>query len=225
MTVKERISAIEKYRKDLEQIADKEGLTLCELFKKAQKDTKHPNVHDEITLSISRLLKEFSIDPEMWGKGKAKTLDHLVKEIVIGETTLDVTPDGNLVRVVHLSSVDLTYKDLKLVEEMQIFEDGRVRIRQLSATVTEKIMPGENPKEAALRGIQEELDIKNKMKLKKRNYYERELDSPSYPGLRSLYKIQTFSSTIPQNAFLPEGYIEQNDQDGITAYFVWKKAE
>lgn len=180
---------------------------------------------EQVRTQLAKLLTSSGIKLKQWGRGHAKTFNHLLNEFLLGETSFEISRRGELLRVVHLSTVDILYKNMKLVEERQVFEDGRVRIRQLSATVTEKIYPGEKPTEAARRGLKEELGLKNAYSLRKIRSEKNTVASPSYPGLKSKYLISTYKTSLTPAQYNPRGYVERNKEDGLTAYFVWKKED
>ena len=172
---------------------------------------------------MKELLTKSSINTKSWGRGKAKSLDRLLHEIIVGETTLSIGPDKKLIRDVKVSNVTVTYRDLKLAEERQVFEDGRVRVRSLSASIAEKVYPDESPKEATKRCLKEELDLEPTSELKKVNTKVNTVVSPSYPGLRSRYTVHSYELTLDPEYFHPEGSVKKNVQDGITAFFKWRK--
>ena len=184
-----------------------------------------PNKYDSLYKEIKHLMTENSVRVSPAGKGVGKSLDLLVRETIIGETSFDISATGTLLRSVGVSSLILIFKDLRLFEEKQVFEDGRIRKRNLVSTVTEKIKAGEWPEEAVYRGLSEELGITQRLNLTPVGTTVRQLDSPSYPGLTSRYTIHLFEATLPSGEYKPEGYMEHNPDTGITAYFVWKPSK
>lgn len=164
---------------------------------------------------------------EKWCIGKAKTVDHLLEEINGGETELIVVGD-KLLRTVRVVALTVTYHDdqnkLVLVEEKQVFRNGRERIRNLESSLGEKMTVGELPEQAARRALAEELQITGDeneftFDFMGENFKGPE-ESPSYPGLNTRYQFFAFSVDLPPRMFKPEGYIEE--QDDKTTYFVWK---
>lgn len=181
---------------------------------------------DLLEKKVKELLTSVCIDYSKWGKGNSRTFDDFLRELVRGESKLSLDSKGKLLRTVSIACIDITYRDLKLIEERQVFEDGRVRIRGLSATVTEKILPEEDPEKAALRGLEEELGIINTDTFNAVDKKESlRIESPSYPGVRSRYIVHHFEATIDSNEYQPEGYIEQNKDEGLTAFFKWKRRD
>jgi hypothetical protein len=121
--------------------------------------------------SLRNQLESFGIDTTTWGTGEAKTIEHLYKEIKNGETILVVNDAGELLRKVIVGGTDVYYtspegKRYHLKEEKQVFKDGRERRRNLETSVGGKIKPNEDPKDATMREIKEELGIVSEIDLK-----------------------------------------------------------
>jgi hypothetical protein len=173
---------------------------------------------------FSNYLSSFGIPVNLWGQGTAKTIGHLLQEVSVGETVL-TTKGRELLRQVGFSAVHVTYRDgrevYELVEYRQEFRDGRVRRRNTGASISEKLQPGENPKDAAERALQEELGISGGVNLKGGKITEELKESPSYPGLRTQYLRYDFNAELRPDQYSPEGYVEE--QDDKTTYFVWRK--
>ena len=112
-------------------------------------------------------------------------------------------------------------KTYRLTEEKQVFKDGRERRRNFKGAVQEKMKAGENPKEAMIRGIWEELGITDSIELEEQEKTEETLDSPSYPGIRSRYIRHNFKGTLSEEQFNLDGYIEE--QEDKSTYFVWEE--
>ena len=225
--MKRKIGKIKELRKEIADLLETldiplKDLETAEITTTKEGAQKANRLIKEMDRTLRDLLRSSGINLRRWGRGKAKTFNHLLNEVLLGETELEYSRD-KLFRTVNLSSVDLLYKDLKLVEERQVFEDGRVRIRELSATVTEKILPGEKPLVAARRGLEEELGIRKIQGIRKTGTEEATLESPSFPDLTSKYYVNNYKTAISKSQFNPRGYIENNRIDGITAFFVWKK--
>jgi hypothetical protein len=172
-------------------------------------------------------LESRGVSTAEWGKGKAKTLGHLLKEIEAGETVLETKTYGQLLRRTAFLAIEVLYKDdagakrYKLIEERQVFTDGRERRRENWWSVAEKLKAGEvDILEATRRALKEELGVDGEF----RSWSQIETrvektDSPSYPGLKA--QFTTFHLIISLNdcQFKPEGYIEvQKDK---TTYFTW----
>jgi hypothetical protein len=174
---------------------------------------------------LSDKLKEYKIPVDSWGKGSAKTIDHLWDELESKECVVK-EEGGRLIRCVEFVGVNIFYKDKSgniyhLKEDRQEFKDGRVRRRETSS-MSEKTKPGENPVEAAMRGLQEELNVKVTagQLINKKDFSKSEV-SNSYPGLESKYVGFKFDCFLNDDQYKENGYIEiQKDK---STYFIWKK--
>ena len=106
---------------------------------------------------------------------------------------------------------------------MAKYANGRVRIRDLASSISEKIKLREIPEAAAHRAIVEELGIKETLQLEKRGIQKKgPTPSASYPSLFTLYTIHYFETFLPSHLYAPR-YTERQD-DKITI-FVWKEFE
>ena len=180
------------------------------------------------TDALQKQLADAGIDTSSWGTGQAKTLAHLQKEIEGGETLLIAGETGELLRKVVVGGADIYYqssdgKKYRLKEDRQVFKDGRERRRDLGQAVSEKMKPDENPKDAMIRGIQEELGINGEIDLTETRTDVQQVTSPSYPGLESEYIRHKFQATLTDEQFRPEGYVEE--QSDKSTYFVWEEVE
>ena len=93
---------------------------------------------------LKSYLIRYGIPVDEWGKGYAKTIWHLEKEIGSEECSL-VEDNGTLVREIEFVMCEIFYKGLKLKEEKQIFKDGRERTRVKESSMSEKMKIGEDP--------------------------------------------------------------------------------
>lgn len=170
-------------------------------------------------------LNEWNIPLEKWGKGDNKTIGHLLNEIKEGECEL-VEKGDKLVRKVNFVGVKIIYIDSdktkwRLVEEKQVFKDGRKRVRgSLPYGMAEKFKKGEDPKKAVIRGLKEELDISiNPEQLAYFNRVNFRLDS-DYPGIESYHTGYEYLVVLNDEQYR-ESY--QEHQPDKTVYFKWKK--
>jgi 8-oxo-dGTP pyrophosphatase MutT (NUDIX family) len=181
---------------------------------------------DQDIAALRNRLERSGISTAEWGKGEAKTLANLVKELQEGDSSL-VEENGKLVRTVIVGGADVFYEtpegSLRLKEEKQVFQDGRERRRDLGSAVSEKIRPDEAPAEAMLRGLREELGITGEVTMRYEGESGKTITSPSYPGLTSRYVNHKFTAVLSADQFKPKGYIEV--QDDKTTYFVWQPVE
>jgi hypothetical protein len=183
------------------------------------------NLPEQSLRALKKLLDDHAIDYSGWGNGSTKTLGHLYKEIESGETILEEDLEGKLVRKLVVGAVRILYYSpdghvYELREEKQVFQDGRERSRNMPKSLSEKMKCDENPDEAMIRGIQEELQISGDIFLSKDNSSIKQEESPSYPGLVSEYTEHHYTFVMNDEQFRPEGYQELQD-DKIT-YFSWK---
>jgi hypothetical protein len=112
-------------------------------------------------------------------------------------------------------------KIYKLIEDKQIFKDGRIRRRKKDSSVSEKMKIGENPIQSLIRGIDEELGVSlNESQLSREEDLKEEEFSQSFPGLMTRYKGHNFTCFFNDSQYNPKGYIE-NQKDKST-YFVWE---
>ena len=183
---------------------------------------------------LIELLTRHHVPFETWGTGGSKTLDHLFSELISGESSFDETNRlseskqiHGLVRNVISVGIDVFFKDEnglhKLIEEKQIFNDGRIRERKLETSVSEKIKPKERPINAAARAFREELKILiSPQKFIEKNVVARAPAlSESFPGLISRRTVYHYKIFLPKKDCKPEGYVEK--QKDKSTYFVWKK--
>ncbi len=183
---------------------------------------------DFTTNNLQEQLESAGIDTSNWGTGQTKTLAHLQKEIKNGETVLITGETGKLLRQVVVGGADVYYespdgKKYRLREDRQVFKDGRERQRNLGQAVSEKMKPDEDPTEAMIRGIREELGISGEINLTESGTDEQTLSSPSYPGLESRYVSHKFRAILDDEQFNPNGYVEK--QLDKSTYFLLEEVD
>ncbi len=174
--------------------------------------------------NLEKYLLDFNIPLDQWGKGYAKTLDHLLSEIQSGECK--IIEEGNtLLREIEFVMCEIFYYEgetlLKLIEEKQVFNGGRTRIRDKESSVSEKMIIGEDPIESLIRGIEEELGISiEESQIQPEKGIEKIEVSQSFPGLMTKYNGHNFTCFLNESQYNPKGYIEiQKDK---RTYFIWK---
>ncbi len=125
-----------------------------------------------------------------WGRGGAKTVADLWAEVACGETTLGDNPPRRTVSVVQ---VFIRRGERMLTEIEQEMADGRRRVRGWPPS--EKLKRGEDALVAARRCLAEELGIAALpgTLCEGDPPYEHTLDSPSYPGLPTTYRVHTMT--------------------------------
>lgn len=172
--------------------------------------------------SLKEFLIKHNIPLSEWGKGNAKTLNHLLNELIKGESHI-YAKEGEIKREVSALSIIVTYKDLILREDHQEFNDGRKRRREMEASVAEKIDKNDkNLIEAVKRGIKEELGISiNKDQIVELDNSIKERESMSYPGIQSKAVLYRYHVELNDDQYNPDEYIEtQEDKKTI---FKWVK--
>lgn len=154
-----------------------------------------------------------------YGQGKAKTVEHLLKEIESGETQI-IWENEKPIRVINLVCVEVISEDgeQQLVEEKQVFSDGRVRERGIWG-VSEKLKPNEDPYQGAVRAMKEELGVEN-CSIQFDSTDTEESESPSYPGLTTRYLKTNYQARVWNEDYKLEGYVEA--QADKTTYFAWR---
>jgi hypothetical protein len=187
---------------------------------------KLPDPHPEQMTAddLQTRLINAGIDIAMWGSGGAKTVSHLLAEIIEGESEVSFDAQGRVERSVRVAWVDVLFFDnqgnaLQLVEDRQEYHDGRVRKRQLESSLGEKFKPSETPEEAAMRALSEELGVDSFKSLNAIGHEQTTHTPDSYPGLKSSYDTYSFVAVLDESSYHPEGYIEH--QADKTNYYTW----
>lgn len=136
-----------------------------------------------------RELRDFlqdKVDINLWKRPNCNTVEDLYKEIERNETTLNTSP---LSRSIAIVKIFICQDGKILVEEEIASSSNKHQLR--STAPAEKMFSNEKPLDAFYRGLKEELNI---MPEQVENYcikdpYTEFMNSPSYPGLLSSYKI------------------------------------
>ena len=175
--------------------------------------------------TILEKLREAKIPVDEYGRGTAKTVEHLLSEINEGEAVLTIDQDGKTHRTVGVVWVDVfcalsNGKIYRLKEDRQEFKDGRVKVRNLDSSIGEKMKPSETTNEAIVRALSEELGIVDIETTYDSGYEERTSYTDTFPGIESTYKMHKFAAIIPETAFTADGYIE--NQHDKTNYYAWE---
>lgn len=183
---------------------------------------------------FSSMLQDHNIDTKLFGVGKAKTLDQLAAEVRSGAARLmlDATEHKKLVRVSDIVVLRLRCADGSrlLIETEERYPDGRKReTNRLPGTKKE---PHENTKQTAERILAEMLSMSTMMvqfKFDTMERYEEETESPSYPGVRTVYRkemvdgiVSSPDASVMAKVGLP-GFATWSAQDhqGNTKTFNW----
>lgn len=173
-----------------------------------------------------RLLGQHHIPIDRWGVGEAKSLSLFLKELEIGDSKL-LEESGDLIRSIEVARVNVFYKSedgtvLNLYEAGQFFSDGRTRIRSNKFSVGEKVQH-ESTREAALRGLRDELGIKTPVTLQGGELTATDADCQDYPGLRTRKVFVNYSVWLNEDQYKEEGYTE--NQDDKRTEFRWRVYE
>lgn len=207
-------------------------LKLYENFLNEYVNIKKEKMNDSDIININSLeelysiLKEYYIDLNIWSTGPYKSVEHLWNEIEEDECIL-YNDNGKLHREVNFVGAKIMYEldGIKyfLKEEKAIFKDGRERVRDIWYSMAEKFKFNEDPKQALIRGMKEELDIvvdDSQFVQYNKVYFPSDGD---YPGLESFHTGFGFIITLNGNQYKSGGYVEhQSDKD---IYFVWEEVK
>jgi hypothetical protein len=154
---------------------------------------------------------------EDWGKGEAKTIEHLAEELHRGECRIN-----GVFREIHTVVAEVICGDEKLREVCQAFKDGRIRERRLAwGSVGEKLANDEKPVFGLWRAFKEELGIPFDPGVRTSSISQVTLVkmSTSYPGLITRNIQERFIVKLPKHLYRQNGYFE--NQPDKTTYFEW----
>lgn len=169
-------------------------------------------------------LAAHGIDLARFGRGEAKSIAHLFAELESGEAEL-IDRGGQLVRRVTVLNIDvfadIDGRRLRLVEDRQVFDDGRPRRRDLSSSVSEKLHKDENRETAVVRALAEELGIRHFTRVSAFTDTATARESLSFPGILSEFAVHHVAVLIDPDEFR-EDYRE--DQQDKSTWFVWHSA-
>jgi len=143
---------------------------------------------------LSAWMASKGIDTKKWKIGSAKSVKDLWAEIAAGESRIQDDPPLRVVKVVNIV---IRSGDTILVEGEQEF--GQNQRRHRGILPSEKLKPGEDCIDAALRGIQEELQVEpTRVKVISSSPSPKTVisESQSYPGLHTKYVIYTVEVEI-----------------------------
>ncbi len=173
---------------------------------------------------LQQFLKQHGVDVNEWGKGMAKTFDHLFNELIKGECDLKVEND-KIVRYVRALSIRVYYKDERLIEEYQKMKDGRFRRRILDCSVAEKLTKYDKDLDEAVgRALEEELSIKNitnEQVTKGEELTRFVKSSEDFPGMAMSLNLYRYDVHLKYEQYHPYGYVENQEDKQI--HFNWVK--
>lgn len=184
------------------------------------------------TIELSALLAQWYIPTGQWGTGVAKTLEHLLRELDDGESTLVVRDHAGARRLVRtIRPVLLRISGIRpdgnemlaLVESRRVFKDGRDATRSLSASIAEKRGNDETSESAICRALAEELSVMFSVE-ELATVVQLPLSKPrieksaSFPGILTELDELHYELTMPKRHFR-EQYVE--NQEDKTTTFSW----
>ena len=166
-------------------------------------------------------LAAHGIDTARLGRGEAKTIAHLFAEVRSGEAEL-IERDGQLIRRLAVLNVDvfaeIDGRRLRLVEDRQVFADGRTRRRELPSSVAEKLHKEEDRETAVARALAEELGIRRFTRVSDFAETATIRESQSFPGILSEVAVHHVDVLIDPEEFKEE---YREDQPDKSTWFVW----
>jgi hypothetical protein len=175
----------------------------------------------ESVQQLETWLASKGINTSQWGTGAAKSLQDLWNEITSGDAQVEDEPPR---RVLNIVDVNVHSGNKFLLEYEQQLSDGRMRYRGLP--LSEKMKPGENPINAAIRGLQEELQVKSSnVKVLNADPQPRPIyrESRSFPGLQTeyrIYEVDVDVEQLPNEDFWTNE--TQSDHESATKRHHWR---
>jgi len=179
-------------------------------------------------------LRDHGIATDKFGVGKAKTLQQLSAEVQSGAAVLmlDASAHKKLVRVVDVVLLRICAPGNKtkcLVETGEKFADGRERsIVRLPGTKKE---PHMNSKQTAELIVNEMINLggaKVTFDFTKKEVFEEQEESPSYPGVQTVYRKEIIEGDLQAEASNHIGLKVKGAKDWFhedktknTKYFAW----
>ncbi len=179
---------------------------------------------------LAKFLTQHGIDTAEYGKGTSKGLEQLLDEVLKGECYFESGGD-TMARHVNVLFVSITRADNKVLTEVnQTFHRTSTReeySRQRNVVLAEKMHKGEDPVDATVRAINEELGILvQDLHTISVTCTTEEKYSPSYPGLLGVYSKATvvvaeseLGNTIPDNYTFTEYF--PSGEPRVTATWKW----
>lgn len=175
------------------------------------------NVHE-----LDEFLRRYGVPVWSYGLNQAKTLAQLLEEVKKGECRLSVE-DGRVVRSAGVVCLNVYQNGLILVEDKQIFLDGRERRRKSSISLGEKIEKDETQEKALDRLIQQEevsyLESVRDQIIQSSLKLGRVGESPGYPGIISKYEFFLYEVSLPETLTVP---LVIHEPDGKIVHYRWE---
>jgi len=158
-----------------------------------------PIGYDEETLK--KFLADNGIDPSKFGDGQTRTLKEFSTELIKGESSLMKETNGTVLRTVDIVLLKLTKAGTNelLVETGEVRPEGTIIRNRLPGS---KRRPDENQFVTARRILRRQLMVsENNVNLHAKDVQiiEEQKDSPSYPGLTTVYRKRLIKGEIAKN--------------------------
>jgi len=162
-------------------------------------------VQAPIGLEEEELRKYFEtnkVDISAFGQNNAKSLKEISAELLKGESSLMVSADGKVIRVVDVVVIKLIHSVTGsiLVQTQQTFPDGTTQ--SLKRLPGAKRRPDENQFLTARRILKRQLKVEeNHVTLDSQNVTvaEEEKESHAFPGLRTIYRKRIITATLAKD--------------------------
>jgi len=173
-------------------------------FLKALQGAKPNEPHEFSEGTITKTMGEHAISTSAFGQGKAKKMSEFMAEIQSGESRLmlDATRHKNMVRVIDLVLLRLVYGSGQhkryLIKLSETFPDGRKR-ESLNNLPGTKKRPHENGRQVCERMMRERMGMTGAeatFDYLSKEYEEADEESPSYPGVRTVYRKEIYEGII-----------------------------
>ena len=171
-------------------------------------------------------LRRHQIPFDLWSQGATKSIEHLLAELNAGEAGFTWSESGLLLRRISPIGINvfgtLDGVLMRLVEQRQVFPDGRVRVRKLSTSLGEKCVFGEPVHQAARRAALEELNVNidgftvTGLELRTGRV------SNSFPGLLTTDELVTLRVEMPHRLVRPQYVETQPGPLGKRVEFGWQ---
>lgn len=180
------------------------------------------SIYPDSKIALENILNKLNISTDKWDK----SIDSLYEEIKEKECCLKII-DLRLYRHVNVLRIKCYYENddnekFILIEQKQVFNNGKVRIRNFDY-VAEKIKEGKDLNKEVCRALDEELSIKLDIQQinKDESFHStEECESPSYNGIMGVYNYYNYNINIKKSQYRSSYKEVQSDK---STYFIWKK--
>lgn len=152
---------------------------------------------------LLEFLQRNGVDVNQFGHGHAKTLKEFSTELIKGEASIMLARDGRILRIVDVVLLHVVKQGVGdlLMELQEKHTDGT--IHGLNRLPGAKRRPDENQFVAARRCLRKHLKMdENYVDINQHDVriIEEEKDSPSYPGIRTVYRKRVISAELRREA-------------------------